>query len=116
MVGLKELANKLAELDIDALEDADDLRRTLLIQKSRALQALADLEGSTPEQRERLARIREMAREHEREGDLELDDEAVVSEGDDNGAYVQMWKWIDFSGTELCKDPESCDQECRKHG
>lgn len=32
-----------------------------------------------------------------REGDLEVDDNAVISEGSDQGAYVQMWKWIAFS-------------------
>lgn len=116
MNALTQMAEQLAELDIDALEDADDLRRSLLIQKTRALEALNELGGSTPAERDRLARIRDLAKEHESEGDLELDEDAVVSEGEDNGAYVQMWKWIDFSGTEFCKDPDSCDHNCKVHG
>lgn len=27
-----------------------------------------------------------------------------ISEGDDNGAYIQAWLWVDFTGTELDKD------------
>ncbi len=36
-----------------------------------------------------------------REGELEIDDNAVISYGDDNGAYIQGWLWVDFDGTEL---------------
>jgi hypothetical protein len=39
-----------------------------------------------------------------RDGELELDDNAKVSEGDDNGAYVQVWMWVPFDGTPLDKD------------
>lgn len=28
------------------------------------------------------------------EGTLEIDDPAVISEGDDNGAYVMAWLWV----------------------
>lgn len=31
---------------------------------------------------------------HEREGELEIDDEPVVSRGEDAGAYVQAWIWV----------------------
>ena len=34
---------------------------------------------------------------------VEVDSDAKVSEGDDNGAYVQAWVWVDFEGTPLCK-------------
>jgi hypothetical protein len=34
-----------------------------------------------------------------REGELEIDDNAVVSWSADNGAYVQAWLWIGFKGT-----------------
>lgn len=52
--------------------------------------------------------IRALAKdEHEREGDLEIDEDAVVSEGDDNGAYVQCWKWVEFAGTPLDKEPDA---------
>jgi hypothetical protein len=53
--------------------------------------------------RARRAAILELTRKFEREGELELDDNAKISEGDDNGTYVQMWRWVEFCGTELCK-------------
>ena len=34
----------------------------------------------------------------------EIDDDAKVSEGEDNGAYVQAWVWVPFEGTPLDKD------------
>jgi hypothetical protein len=53
----------------------------------------------------RMGAIREMARaQRHRDGEVEIDENAVVSEGDDNGAYVQAWVWVDFSGTPLDKD------------
>jgi hypothetical protein len=39
-----------------------------------------------------------------REGELEFDDDAIASEGNENGAYLQGWVWMDFSGTELEKE------------
>ncbi len=49
-------------------------------------------------------KIRELAKLEQRDGDLEFDSSAVISEGDDNGAYVQCWKWISFAGTPLDKN------------
>lgn len=40
-----------------------------------------------------------------RDGELEIDDNAVVSHGEDNGAYVQAWVWVGFGGTRFDKDP-----------
>ncbi len=52
----------------------------------------------------RREQIVEMARESlGREGAIEFDDDAVVSEGSDNGAYVEGWIWVDFEGTPLDK-------------
>jgi hypothetical protein len=49
--------------------------------------------------------IRKYARDnYEQEGFLEIDDDAIVSESDDNGVYIQMWKWIDFNDTEFDKE------------
>jgi hypothetical protein len=31
---------------------------------------------------------------HYRDGELEIDSNAVVSRGDDDGAYVQAWVWV----------------------
>ena len=41
-----------------------------------------------------------------REGAIEFDDDAIVSEGSDNGDYVEGWIWLDFSGTPLDKEKE----------
>jgi hypothetical protein len=38
---------------------------------------------------------RELAKtQYHREGEIEIDDNAKVSRGDDPGAYVQAWVWI----------------------
>jgi hypothetical protein len=37
------------------------------------------------------------------EGLLEVDDNATLSEGDDNGTYVQAWVWVDFTDTPFDK-------------
>jgi len=41
-----------------------------------------------------------------REGELELDISAKISEGDDNGAYIQTWMWVSFDGTKFDKSGE----------
>jgi hypothetical protein len=41
------------------------------------------------------------------DGSLEVDLDAVVSEGDDNGAYVQAWVWVDFADTDLDKENDN---------
>jgi hypothetical protein len=41
-----------------------------------------------------LAKYRVAARVHVRDGDLEIDPGAVVSQGADPGAYVMAWLWI----------------------
>lgn len=48
-----------------------------------------------------------LAREqHHVDGEVEIDEGAKLSEGDDNGCYVQAWVWCDYSGTELDKEAE----------
>lgn len=73
---------------------------------------------------DRRAAIIALARQFETEGELELDDDARVkiSEGEANGAYVLMWRWVDFNDTPLCKEdpsgPDSdigCSPECSHH-
>lgn len=34
---------------------------------------------------------------HHKEGEIEIDEKAEVSHGDDNGAYVQAWVWVPAS-------------------
>lgn len=54
---------------------------------------VVEVKGTPPDEGDEQA-YREAARDYQRDGDLEFDDNAVVSLGDDPGAYVQCWKWI----------------------
>lgn len=45
-------------------------------------------------------------RQRHEEGAIEIDDSAVISEGDDNGTYVSAWVWVDFGGTPMDKLPD----------
>ena len=57
------------------------------------------------DEEERRFEIIDLAREHlQKEGELEIDDDARVSEGRDNGCYVGCWAWLDFSGTKFNKE------------
>lgn len=52
----------------------------------------------------RKATIIQMAKdEYQIDGACEIDNDALLSEGDDNGCYVQAWVWVDFAGTSLDK-------------
>jgi len=62
-----------------------------------------------PEELERIEKIKNLAPMRHREGEFDFDPVPVVSEGDDNGAYIQCWIWVDFCGTEL--DKEDGDEE-----
>ena len=42
--------------------------------------------------------------------ELEVDG-AITSEGDDNGAFVLAWTWVDFNGTALDKEAEDDEDE-----
>ena len=45
--------------------------------------------------------------EHQEEGRLEIDDNAKLSEGKDNGTYVAAWVWVDFAGTKFDKEADN---------
>ena len=57
-----------------------------------------------PAEERRLAIIKLARSQHEEEGQVEIDDNAPLSEGNDNGCYVQGWVWVDFTGTHLDKE------------
>ena len=44
------------------------------------------------------------------DGDIEFDDDAIVSLSDDGGAYVQAWLWIDDPEASDPDDIEHCDR------
>ena len=62
--------------------------------------------------------IIEIARERkQKEGVLEIDDGAQVSEGDDNGCYLAAWVWVEFAGTRFDKETEGSEtQRCDRCG
>jgi hypothetical protein len=67
----------------------------------------AKLKSEPTPERQRELDIIELARQDVRLDDtLEIDGEPKVSEGDDNGAWVAAWIWVDFSGTSLDKNKE----------
>lgn len=47
------------------------------------------------------------------DGDIQVDDNAVISHGEDNGAYVQAWVWVTFDGTRLDKEPPAPNDYAR---
>lgn len=52
------------------------------------------------------------AQEYQRDGELEVDGEAVVSMGADNGAYVMAWRWV--ADKDIWDGPTDSDGEpCR---
>ena len=76
-----------------------------------AAEALTD-NGLCPDCRiddeERRFEIIELARKHhQKNGELEIDDDARVSEGNDNGCYVGAWVWFDFAETKFDKAKEA---------
>ena len=63
-------------------------RHLSCVETGRALDALAEFADGQP--------YREYAQAHlHRDGLLEFDDDAAVSLGSDEGAYIMCWKWID---------------------
>ncbi|HZO99877.1 MAG TPA: hypothetical protein VFD30_06270 [Terriglobia bacterium] len=77
------------------------------VRKAAKYEALRAIEGLTfgdcveffGEQDSRERRIAKLARKRLTDpGELEIDEPTVLSEGDDNGAYVMAWAWVDFDG------------------
>lgn len=56
------------------------------------------------EERRRQKIVAKAQQAYHREGEVEVDDGAELSEGEDNGTYVQAWVWVSFAGTEFDKE------------
>jgi hypothetical protein len=56
------------------------------------------------------ARDKAIAEMVEASDELEIDG-AIISEGDDNGAFVLAWTWVDFNGTAFDKEAEDGEDE-----
>ncbi len=54
----------------------------------------------------RRAKIIALARGEYACDEINVDDDAKLSEGDANGAWVQAWVWVNFSDTEFDKEIE----------
>lgn len=61
--------------------------------------------GETNEQSPYVAAARDQARE----GELEIDDRAMVSKGDDDGAYVSAWLWVSNEAAGVVPYPEALE-------
>lgn len=55
------------------------------------------------------------ARYH-REGEVEIDDNAVVSESDDGGAYVAAWVWVSDADAGFANEEEEDDVTVEEGG
>ena len=74
-------------------------------QPSDALMDSGICENCHTQAEERRCEVIELAREQrEIEGAVEIDDNALLSEGNDNGCYVAAWVWVDFARTNFDKD------------
>ena len=116
-LGSRELATVLAALRAwqsqtghhVGLEDVSTNGGTLKALSDAEIDDLCERLNSSPDDSsdadpERSAEILHLAKEQiQSDGALEIDDDSLVSEGDDNGAYVQAWCWVDFTDTPLDK-------------
>ena len=59
---------------------------------------------------------REAAQNQSREGDWEVDEDAVVSMGDDPGAYVMAWVWITREESGIPGPCLTCGTQCDDEG
>lgn len=59
----------------------------------------------TEQERDELI-VQTAAERYEDAGRIEIDAGAAISEGSDNGAFVQAWVWVDFAGTVLDKESQ----------
>lgn len=73
---------------------------------ARQLDALAEELDPTPGAGAYIA----AAKLHGTEGELEIDDNARVSKGDDDGAYVEAWIWVSDEDAELAERCDECDE------
>jgi len=50
--------------------------------------------------------------QYQHEGDIEIDDGAIVSRGSDAGAYVLAWVWVESDNGEPSEDdPDASENE-----
>lgn len=74
-------------------DDLKDIKPESALYK-RVVDELAEFEQGEPYRKYAEDRLH-------KDGDLEFDDDAVVSLGADDGAYVMAWKWVDDENMHL---------------
>lgn len=81
------------------------------VDQLHALVTAADLSdpSDSSDSSDRPDAIRALAREHHPIDGIEIDGDAIVSEGDDNGAYVAAWVWVSFDGTDFDKGDDDAE-------
>jgi hypothetical protein len=67
-------------------------------------------EALSQEELRRLSIVQMARKAHAVDGVCEISDDAAVSDGDDNGAYVQAWVWVDFQRTEHDKEKKETQE------
>ena len=81
--------------------EADDVRVLALLLMA---EIAADAECPMTKEERRQAIVSLALDEYCGEGFIEVDNNAKLSEGDDNGTYVQAWVWMDFACTQFDKE------------
>lgn len=65
---------------------------------------------------DRRLEIVELARnEHQEDGEVEINGNAQLSEGTDNGCYVTAWVWVGFRGAKFDQDKEESKTPNERH-
>lgn len=89
--------------DVDVVEVEVERKVTLVVTEDPQKVAAEE---------ERRKAIVELAQEtYHCEGSVEIDDDAKLSEGDDNGIYVQAWVWVDLDGTPFDKEGDDAGSD-----
>lgn len=70
-----------------------------------AIDAAEELRQNRTTDPERYAKIVELAKPLCND-ELEIDEGADLSEGDDNGTWIAAWVYVDFAGTDLDKEAD----------
>ncbi len=92
----------LIELCEEILQDA--IMDTTLTSKVK--DAIKEAENAISEGRpENVDQIITLAIDtHHQDGEVEIDQNAIISEGDDNGCYVSAWVWVSYADTPFDKE------------
>jgi hypothetical protein len=92
-----------SEVKLDLQEVLTSLRQDHGLRFSDCVTAFARNRDSDPY-------ARAAHKEYHQEGEIEIDDTTVVSEGGDLGAYVLAWVWVDDQAAGIVRDEDGEDE------